>query len=133
MSLGDAIIGNIYMKSLDTYVECSWYVKAKRFAYALNSLILQALQLTKFDYRLTNELDEELQKLRCRVNFHALRFTNSIQTLGEKLVRKLRSMSSRYVAVHLRYAFTCFFWFSFFENGTTEFFSPESTHMECFE
>jgi hypothetical protein len=61
------------------------------------------LQLTKFDYRLTNELDEELQKLRCRVNFHALRFTNSIQTLGEKLVRKLRSMSSRYVAVHLRF------------------------------
>lgn len=61
------------------------------------------MQLTKFDYRLTNELDEELQKLRCRVNFHALRFTNSIQTLGEKLVRKLRSMSSRYVAVHLRF------------------------------
>lgn len=63
----------------------------------------RALQLTKFDYRLTNELHEELQKLRCRVNFHALRFTNSIQTLGQKLVRKLRTMSSRYVAIHLRF------------------------------
>ncbi|KAG8100962.1 hypothetical protein GUJ93_ZPchr0294g2704 [Zizania palustris] len=63
----------------------------------------RALQLTKFDYRLTNELDEELQKLRCRVNFHALRFTNSIQTLGEKLVQKLRVMTSQYVAVHLRF------------------------------
>lgn len=63
----------------------------------------RALQLTKFDYRLSNELDEELQKLRCRVNFHALRFTNDIQTLGQKLVWKLRFMSSRYVAIHLRF------------------------------
>jgi len=63
----------------------------------------RALQLTKFDYRLTSELDEDLQKLRCRVNFHALRFTNSIHTLGQKLVRKLRLMSPRYVAVHLRF------------------------------
>ncbi|KAM0925704.1 hypothetical protein ACQ4PT_004029 [Festuca glaucescens] len=63
----------------------------------------RALQLTKFDYRLTGELDEELQKLRCRVNFHALRFTRSIQTLGRKLVRRLRTMSSRYVAIHLRF------------------------------
>ncbi|CAL5069252.1 unnamed protein product [Urochloa decumbens] len=63
----------------------------------------RALQLTKFDYRLTSELDEDLQKLRCRVNFHALRFTNSIHTLGQKLVQKLRFMSPRYVAVHLRF------------------------------
>lgn len=63
----------------------------------------RVLQLTKFDYRLTSELDEDLQKLRCRVNFHALRFTNSIQTLGLKLVRKLRLMSPRYVAIHLRF------------------------------
>ncbi|KAM0844427.1 hypothetical protein ACQ4PT_057066 [Festuca glaucescens] len=63
----------------------------------------RALQLTKFDYRLIGELDEELQKLRCRVNFHALRFTRSIQTLGRKLVRRLRTMSSRYVAIHLRF------------------------------
>ncbi|XP_037486811.1 O-fucosyltransferase 29-like isoform X1 [Triticum dicoccoides] len=63
----------------------------------------RALQLTKFDYRLTNDLDEELQKLRCRVNFHALRFKKPIQTLGKKLVRRLRVMSSRYVAIHLRF------------------------------
>ncbi|PVH35677.1 hypothetical protein PAHAL_7G244200 [Panicum hallii] len=63
----------------------------------------RALQLTKFDYRLTSELDEDLQKLRCRVNFHALRFANSIHTLGQKLVHKLRLMSPRYVAVHLRF------------------------------
>jgi hypothetical protein len=65
---------------------------------------MQALQLTKFDYRLTSELEENLQKLRCRVNYHALRFTNSIQCLGLKVIQKLRVMSSRYVAIHLRYA-----------------------------
>jgi hypothetical protein len=65
---------------------------------------MQVLQLTKFDYRLTSEFEEDLQKLRCRVNYHALRFMNSIQALGQKLVQKLRLMSSRYVAIHLRYA-----------------------------
>lgn len=61
------------------------------------------MQLTKFDYRLTNNLDDELQKLRCRVNYHALKFTEPIQLLGQKLVKRMRTMSSRYIAVHLRY------------------------------
>ncbi|CAD6260066.1 unnamed protein product [Miscanthus lutarioriparius] len=63
----------------------------------------RALQLTKFDYRLTSDLDEDLQKLRCRVNFHALKFTSSIHAMGQKLVQKLRLMNTRYVAVHLRF------------------------------
>ncbi|PKA64162.1 Uncharacterized protein AXF42_Ash005175 [Apostasia shenzhenica] len=61
------------------------------------------VQLTKFDYRLTNELDEDLQKLRCHVNYNALRFAKNIQSLGQKLVKKMRRMSSRYIAVHLRF------------------------------
>ncbi|XP_020585195.1 uncharacterized protein At1g04910-like isoform X3 [Phalaenopsis equestris] len=61
------------------------------------------VQLTKFDYRLTNELDDNLQKLRCFVNFHALRFTKPIRVLGQKLVKKMRKMSSRFIAVHLRF------------------------------
>ncbi|KAJ0961954.1 hypothetical protein J5N97_029782 [Dioscorea zingiberensis] len=63
----------------------------------------RALQLTKFDYRLANRLDEELQKLRCRVNYHALRFTKPIQTIGQKLVTTMRSMTSRFIAIHLRF------------------------------
>ncbi|XP_058104436.1 O-fucosyltransferase 29 [Magnolia sinica] len=63
----------------------------------------QALQLTKFDYRLTSSLDEELQKLRCRVNYHAIRFTKPIRALGQKLVKRMRRMSSRFIAVHLRF------------------------------
>ncbi|URD87202.1 GDP-fucose protein O-fucosyltransferase [Musa troglodytarum] len=63
----------------------------------------KAVQLTKFDYRLTNKLDEELQKLRCRVNYHSLRFTKPIKLIGRKLVKRMRTMSSRYIAIHLRF------------------------------
>lgn len=64
--------------------------------------ISQVVQLTKFDYRLANDLDDELQKLRCRANYYALRFTKSINQLGQKLVARMREMARRYVAVHLR-------------------------------
>lgn len=60
--------------------------------------------MTKFDYRLANNLDDELQKLRCRVNYHALRFTKPIRELGQRLVMRMRKMASRYIAVHLRFA-----------------------------
>lgn len=70
----------------------------------LHSEILQVVQLTKFDYRLANDLDEELQKMRCRVNYHALRFTKPIEELGQKLVMRMRSMAKRFIAVHLRFA-----------------------------
>lgn len=62
-----------------------------------------AVQLTKFDYRLSNRLETDLQKLRCRVNYHALKFTDQIAEMGEKLVRRMRSMSKHYVALHLRF------------------------------
>ncbi|XP_030513316.1 O-fucosyltransferase 29 isoform X1 [Rhodamnia argentea] len=63
----------------------------------------QVVQLTKFDYRLANNLDDELQKLRCRVNYHALRFTKPIRELGQRLVMTMRKMAKRYIAIHLRF------------------------------
>ncbi|KAL5817587.1 hypothetical protein ACOSQ3_025965 [Xanthoceras sorbifolium] len=63
----------------------------------------RVVQLTKFDYRLANDLDDDLQKLRCRVNYHALRFTKPIQKLGQKLVVRMRKMAKRFIAVHLRF------------------------------
>ncbi|KAL3497504.1 hypothetical protein ACH5RR_040236 [Cinchona calisaya] len=63
----------------------------------------RVVQLTKFDYRLANDLDEELQRLRCRVNYHALRFTKPIRNLGQKLVMRMRKMAKRFIAVHLRF------------------------------
>ncbi|XP_042511868.1 O-fucosyltransferase 29-like [Macadamia integrifolia] len=63
----------------------------------------RAVQLTKFDYRLANSLDYELQKLRCRVNYHALRFTKPIRELGQKVVIRMWKMAKRFIAVHLRF------------------------------
>lgn len=63
---------------------------------------MQAVQLTKFDYRLSNKLNSDLQKLRCRVNYHALRFTDPILEMGMKLVERMRMKSKHYVALHLR-------------------------------
>nr|XP_019705404.1 LOW QUALITY PROTEIN: O-fucosyltransferase 29 [Elaeis guineensis] len=75
------------------------------YLYQVLPILLRrhAVQLTKFDYRLANRLDDELQKLRCRVNYHALRFTRPIQVLGQSLVKRMREMSSRFIAVHLRF------------------------------
>ncbi|KAL9231894.1 hypothetical protein vseg_007057 [Gypsophila vaccaria] len=62
-----------------------------------------AVQLTKYDYRLSNKLDSDLQKLRCRVNYHALRFTDPILEMGRKLSERMRRRSKHYIALHLRF------------------------------
>ncbi|KAG2660453.1 protein ROOT HAIR SPECIFIC 17-like isoform X2 [Panicum virgatum] len=62
------------------------------------------VQLTKFDYRVSNRLETYLQKLRCRVNYHALRFTETIHKMGEILVQRMREKSGgRFIALHLRF------------------------------
>ncbi|KAL5706214.1 O-fucosyltransferase 6 [Ranunculus cassubicifolius] len=63
----------------------------------------QVVQLSKFDYRLANKLDNDLQKLRCRVNYHALRFTEPILNMGRQLVRRMRTRSAHFIALHLRF------------------------------
>ncbi|KAK6806009.1 hypothetical protein RDI58_003794 [Solanum bulbocastanum] len=62
-----------------------------------------AVQLTKFDYRLSNRLTTDMQKLRCRVNYHALKFTDPITEMGRKLVERIRMKSKHFVALHLRF------------------------------
>ncbi|XP_020599769.1 uncharacterized protein At1g04910-like [Phalaenopsis equestris] len=61
------------------------------------------VQLTKFDYRLSNKLENDLQKLRCRVNYHALRFTDPIRKMGETLTKRMKSKSKHFIALHLRF------------------------------
>uniref|UniRef100_A0A1D1YVR8 O-fucosyltransferase family protein n=1 Tax=Anthurium amnicola TaxID=1678845 RepID=A0A1D1YVR8_9ARAE len=63
----------------------------------------KVIHFNKTDARLANNgLSVELQKLRCRINYHALKFTNQIETLGNKLVQILRAKGF-FVALHLRY------------------------------
>ncbi|KOM36644.1 hypothetical protein LR48_Vigan03g002500 [Vigna angularis] len=63
----------------------------------------KVVHLNRTDARLANNgLPAEIQKLRCRVNFNALRFTSQIEELGRRIVKVLREKGP-FVALHLRY------------------------------
>nr|XP_023927626.1 O-fucosyltransferase 20 [Quercus suber] len=59
------------------------------------------LLLRSLDSRLTKDLPSDLQKLKCKVAFHALRFAPPILELGNKLAERMRSKGP-YLALHLR-------------------------------
>ncbi|KAL6911811.1 hypothetical protein ACP4OV_000616 [Aristida adscensionis] len=53
---------------------------------------------------LKKHLETDLQKLRCRVNYHALQFTDPIRQIGEMLVQRMREKSGgQFIALHLRF------------------------------
>lgn len=61
------------------------------------------IHFNKTDARLANNgLPLVLQRLRCYVNYKALKFTTQIESLGNKLVDVLRG-EGPFVALHLRY------------------------------
>ncbi|XP_073099176.1 O-fucosyltransferase 38 isoform X2 [Elaeis guineensis] len=63
----------------------------------------RVIHVPKSDSRLANSgLPIDIQKLRCRALYHALRFAAPIESLGKKLVERLQS-HGRYIALHLRY------------------------------
>ncbi|XP_026658455.2 rhamnogalacturonan I rhamnosyltransferase 1-like isoform X2 [Phoenix dactylifera] len=63
----------------------------------------KVIHFDKTDARLANNgLPIELQKLRCRVNYEALKFTPQIEALGDKLISILRRRGF-FVVLHLRY------------------------------
>lgn len=62
----------------------------------------KVVHLNRTDTRLANNQPLEIQKLRCRVNFDALRFTPQIEELGKRVIRLLRQ-NGPYIVLHLRY------------------------------
>ncbi|XP_031475388.1 O-fucosyltransferase 1 [Nymphaea colorata] len=62
-----------------------------------------AIYLTPFSHRLAEEIDHpEYQRLRCRVNFHALRFKPNIMKLSSAIVNRLRAQG-HFMSIHLRF------------------------------
>ncbi|KAK3120057.1 hypothetical protein QOZ80_9AG0680790 [Eleusine coracana subsp. coracana] len=62
-----------------------------------------AIYLTPFSHRLAEDIDDsELQRLRCRVNYHALRFKPHIMKTSSEIVNKLRS-EGHFMSIHLRF------------------------------
>ncbi|KAL1111059.1 hypothetical protein V6Z11_D02G031400 [Gossypium hirsutum] len=79
-----------------------------------------AIYLTPFSHRLAEEIDNaEYQRLRCRVNYHALRFKPNIMRLSESIVDKLRARG-HFMSIHLRFEMDMLAF-----AGCFDIFSPE--------
>ncbi|KAK1389398.1 O-fucosyltransferase family protein [Heracleum sosnowskyi] len=100
------IIKELPLKGGETWTPYNMRVprKCNESCY-LNRVLPNLLKrrLTKFHYRLSNRLETDLQKLRCKVNYHALKFTDPITQIGEKLAMRMRTMKKHYIALHLKF------------------------------
>ncbi|KAH9756881.1 O-fucosyltransferase 11 [Citrus sinensis] len=76
----------------------------------------RVIRIAPFANRLAMNVPPHIQLLRCMANYKALRFSDPISTLAEKLVKRMIEKSSgtggKYVSIHLRFeedmvAFSC--------------------------
>ncbi|MCO5550971.1 hypothetical protein L7F22_004466 [Adiantum nelumboides] len=86
------------------------------------------VRFSKTDTRVANGgLSNDFQKLRCRVNYKALRFTPRIEELGSRLIQILRQKGP-FLVLHLRYEMDMLA-FSGCTHGCTEEEEEELTKM----
>ncbi|XP_062153781.1 O-fucosyltransferase 9 [Alnus glutinosa] len=95
----------------------AWSSPTHYFQKVLPKLLeLGAVRIAPFSNRLAQAVPSNVQGLRCFANYEALRFSEPIRTLAEKMVDRMVKNSShsagKYVSVHLRFeedmvAFSC--------------------------
>ncbi|XP_022728953.1 uncharacterized protein At1g04910-like [Durio zibethinus] len=92
-------MGKVYSMPPISWSDISYYYKQ------ILPLIqkYKVVHLNRTDTRLANNGQPlDIQKLRCRVNFSALRFTSQIEELGKRVIKLLRQ-NGPFIVLHLRY------------------------------